>query len=103
MYQTDEAKPVGVYVPENNVLLSPGDYEEFAVNQINIWGLYCAWINFTVHLGKKKSTVYSQGLKKTRGKRFRIYRKEGQRTRCTPFRTKCSNAQHNKHSIVPST
>jgi len=64
MYQTDEAKPVGVYVPENNVLLSYEDYEEFAVNQINEWGLFCAWINFNGHAGKKKTTVYSLGLKK---------------------------------------
>lgn len=64
LYQTDEVKPVGVHIPENNLVLSYGDYEEFGVNQINEWGLYCAWINFIAAEGKKKTTLYSTGLKK---------------------------------------
>jgi len=64
MYQTDEEPPVGIHVPENKVLLSYGDYVEFAVNQITDWGLYLAWINFHAHIGKRKTTVYTQGLKK---------------------------------------
>lgn len=77
MFQTDIANPVGIHIPENNVLLSYGDYVEFAVNQINDWGMYIAWINFIADEGKKKTTVYSKGIKKLGEKDLEFTVKKG--------------------------
>ena len=64
MYLTDLRPPLGAFVRENELLLSFGDFEEYAVNQVSSWNAYLAWVNLRAHEGKKKTTVYTRGVTK---------------------------------------
>ena len=83
--QVQTQQPVGVYVPENDVLLSIGDFTEFGINQITEWGMYIAWFNICGREKKGKVTIYTKGIKKLGEKDLEITVKEKKKDICTKF------------------